>query len=89
MLVSQEMVDHINFAKQQSRAIEKGETALDEAETEVLTIQVSIEETGDQVDAARGQETGQLLDELEGLRVKLHQATDRRDELQEDMEAYK
>lgn len=89
MLVSQEMVDHINFAKQQSRAIEKRESALDEAATEVLSIEVPIEEAEDKVNRVGGEEKEQLQDELERLQVKLHQAKDRRDMLQEDMEAYR
>lgn len=88
MLVSQEMVDHINFAKQQRRAIEKRESAVDEAATEVVTIQVSIEEVEDKVDLAGAQETGQLREELERLGIMLRQAKDRRDALQEDIESY-
>lgn len=88
MLVSQEMVDHINFAKQQSRAIEKRESAVDQAATEVLTIEVSIEEAEDEVNQESGQESGQLQKELGILQVKQGQAKDRRDTLQEDIESY-
>lgn len=88
MLVSQEMVDHINFAKQQSRAIEKREPGVDEAATEVLTIEVSIEEAVDNLNRAEGQGKWQLQLDIDRLQLKLRQAKDRRNMLQEDMESY-
>ena len=88
MLVSPEMVDHINFAKQQRRAIEKMESAVDEAATEVLTIEVSIEEAEERFNKAEGQETKQLQRDVDELQDKLRQAKDRRDMSQEDMESY-
>ena len=88
MLLSLEMVDHINFAKQQSRAIAKREPAIDQAATEVLTLGVSIEDAEDIHNQIGGQEKEYSQLKIDGLQVKLRQAIDRRDVLQEDIEPY-
>lgn len=87
MLLSQEMVDHVNLAKQQSRTIEKRGSAVDEAATEVLIIEASIEEAEDSLNRVEGPETKQLRVGFDTLQVKLCQAKDRRDMLQEDMDS--
>lgn len=58
MLLSQEMAHHVNLVNKQSRAVGERDPAVDEAATEVFTIDMTIEEAEDGFKRTEGQKNG-------------------------------